>query len=245
MMEHETKKGSERLAVLYPKATNKQESVFLVYYPSWNPHPTCKATCTRANVRRSSVLHSSRDSSHREDFAHEYGRPTTHPEEACPLRSRKHGNERVHLPRAADRLGDDGNSGLRQCLSRTESGNDHSGNLSGGGDWDGAVAVDEGLLAGRKHRANRGLDRRVGSGRRSIHDSRIRYGRAVARPDPREILELSRADGDWRNARHPFCDPSATRYGGRPRSSLPGISGCFRDSQGRAARCQGRQDSIR
>ena len=48
----------------------------------------------------------------------------------------------------------------------------------------GAAAPDERIAAGREHRANRGLDRRVGSGRRDIHDSRIRDGRPVASAEP-------------------------------------------------------------
>ena len=44
----------------------------------------------------------------------------------------------------------------------------------------GAVAVDEGFAAGREHRANRGLDRRVGSGGRHIHHSCLCDGWLVA-----------------------------------------------------------------
>ena len=45
----------------------------------------------------------------------------------------------------------------------------------------------------------------------------------MARPDPRKILDFSRAHGNWRNPRHPLRHSASSRHGGRPRTSLPRI----------------------
>src|SRR5580700_4786079 len=133
---------------------------------------------------------------------HEHSNGRSHRKEIPPLRSRNDGNEGVHLPGGLDRVVSYGVAWVGQCLSRTKGRNDDCGDVPGRSHWDGAASFDERLAAGRKHCANRWVDRRVGGSGRYLHDPRLCDGRTLAGPHARSILEIGCADDDWWDSRN-------------------------------------------
>ena len=90
------------------------------------------------------------------------------------VRAGKHEDEGVHLAGGAAGPGDDAWCWARPTRTWGCGRADDCGHLSGGGDRHGGAAAVQGLDPRREHRANRGVDRRIGGGGRDLHDSGVR-----------------------------------------------------------------------
>ena len=86
----------------------------------------------------------------------------------------------------------------------------------------------------REHRANRGVDRRIGGGRRGLHHSGVRDFAFVAGFFARHrVLEIDGADDDRQHPGRAVRVAGATRAGGRPGPAVSRIGGGVADPQGR------------
>ncbi len=124
-------------------------------------------------------------------------------------------------------------------------GPDDRRHLSGGGDRHGGAADFQRLDSRREHRANRGVDRRIGCGRRDLHDSRVRHFAFVAGFFAgHRVLEIDSADAGGQRAGRAVRVARAARAGGRSGAAVPGIRGGVADSQGRAGGRAGGEVSL-
>ena len=96
----------------------------------------------------------------------------------------------------------------------------------------------QGLAARGELRPHRRLDRRVGRGRRDLHDPGVRHPRhvEVQELEPDRVPDRHRADDRRRHPRHHVRDDPAAGDGGGPLAALPRVGGGSRDPQGRPAR---------
>src|SRR5579864_3927428 len=94
---------------------------------------------------------------------HEFNHRTSccAPDQAQTIRTADDADEGVYLPGSAARHVYDGHPRCGERIPGSEGRHDHRSDLPGGGDRDGSAAVDEGIAAGGKHRANGGVDRRI------------------------------------------------------------------------------------
>ncbi len=160
---------------------------------------------------------------------------------AQALRPGRDGDEGVHPRDGAPRSRDDGRPGRGERLPRLEGRPDDRRDLSGGGDQHGRAAPAEGDDPPGEPGADGRLDRRVGRGRRGVHDPGVPDRRSVAVvPTRRCVLEIDGADDRRLRPRRALRVARAPRDGRGPIAALPRVRRGGRDPQGRPTGCGSR-----